>query len=280
MVDGAKWTRSDEGPTTMDQIWEILRWSFRVLLGGVWPSRDWKGKPLDGWRWDKRGESLCGDSRLCIFQLAADLDYLCSNLGLQHFNDGDRPCFRCHGNRSTMLCTDIRPSAAWCRHVIDRGEWFSTPKHALFADVGIGLSLFHIQLDVLHMLDLGLLQHVCGSVIVLLVFYTALDGSFEHKSATVWSRLMDAYKELATPAGERLPDDVFAMIFERAGRSARPHRLPTTVVEGGHRTTLRSCPSPCCSRYAEVGARCYADRRGDGPFRPCFCNPRQPDMLL
>ena len=75
-----------------------------------------------------------------------------------------------------MLFTDLRPTASWRRHLIDRGEWFLTPKHDLFADAGIGISIFHIQLDVLHMLDLGLLHHICGNVIVLLVFYTALPG--------------------------------------------------------------------------------------------------------
>ena len=48
MVDGAKYKSGNEGASTMDVVWRILLWSFRTMLEGVWPSRDWNDRALTG----------------------------------------------------------------------------------------------------------------------------------------------------------------------------------------------------------------------------------------
>ena len=50
MVDGATYKDSDESKCTMARVWHLIRWLLRVLLSGKWPSRDWDGKPMKGWR--------------------------------------------------------------------------------------------------------------------------------------------------------------------------------------------------------------------------------------
>ena len=135
IVDAAKYKPTDdEGTATMDHVWTILLWSFRVLLKGVWPRRDWNGNALTGWRWDKRDQPLCGGYIFVIWNICADLDYACNYLKLQHFGHGTNPCFRCMANRTSMPFTDLRLSAAWRQHLVDRLMWFFLTKHLLFSD--------------------------------------------------------------------------------------------------------------------------------------------------
>ena len=97
--------------------------------------------PLEGWRWLKRGESLFGNYVLALFQVAADLDYLCNYLGLQHFNHGSHPCFRCHANRTTVPHLDLRPTALWRSQLVAVASWYLQDKHLLFADPRVGLNV-------------------------------------------------------------------------------------------------------------------------------------------
>ena len=46
MVGGAKLKGQPAGRYTMDVVWMIILWCFRVLLSGVWPARDWNREPF------------------------------------------------------------------------------------------------------------------------------------------------------------------------------------------------------------------------------------------
>ena len=102
-------------------------------------------------------------------------------------------------------------------------------KHTLFASRGIGLSYAHIAVDVMHSCDLGITQHICGSVIYLLVFDTGLPHGPGRRMDTlqkVWGLIHEAYSRLGTPAGECLRQDLFMAIFENSKT-----RLPTTYPQ-------------------------------------------------
>ena len=72
---------------------------------------------------------------------------------------------------------------------------------------------------------LGIIQHICGSIIYLLVFDTGLPGHCQTMAETIWQQLVAAYEALGTAAGERLPHAVFWAIFEKS-RSAWPNAFP------------------------------------------------------
>ena len=94
--------------------------------------------------------------------------------------------------------------------------WFSVnDKHQLFRNPAVGVNVFHICLDVLHILDLGIAQHVAGSTIFLLVFDTGLRCSVDDKLTFVWGKLVAAYEALGTTAGERIPHAVFMAMFDK-----------------------------------------------------------------
>ena len=178
------------------------------MLAGVWPSRDWNDRALTGWRWEKRGQRLCGEYCFSIFHICADMDYFCNYLKLQHFNNGVYPCFRCSANRTTMPFTDLGPSSRWRSTPVDRAQLYLSEKHALFSDMGVGLNVWHVQYDILHVMDLGILQHIGASMLYLFMFYTGLKGNFDDKAAVVLKGLRRGYESLGTSSGESLPESI------------------------------------------------------------------------
>lgn len=235
MVDGAKWKRNKkkaEVTDTMSEVWVIIEWMFLVLLSGVWPARNWKREPFEGWRGEKAGEPLAGGLLFVLFQIAADLDYFCNYLQLQHFNSAVNPCFRCYGNRTDIPISDLRESARWRQHLVDLVAWFLTEKHRLFSNPRLGVNLFHVMLDILHMMDLGEDQPIGASVLYLFVFDTGLAGTFENKATVVFQNLVKAYNVLGTPAGERFSESLFSRMFERCGRTGRPKEYPRLFCKG------------------------------------------------
>ena len=197
-------------------------------MQGKWPTCDWNGVPFeatDRERFQKAGQPLCGPYRFALFQLAADLDYLCNCLGLSHFNSATSPCFKCRCDRAGVPWTDLKPTAVWWQHGVSMAYWYLSEKHMVFESPRVGLNLFHICLDLLHIIDLGIAQHICGSIIHMLVFDTGLPGRCEDKMLRVWDAMCTAYQSLRTPAGEMLPHPVFCNIFAKS-RTANPTVYP------------------------------------------------------
>ena len=81
--------------------------------------------------------------------------------------------------------------------------------------------MLSVIIDAMHVLDLGVCQHVAGSIIYILVMDTGLTCRFEEKLQTIWPKLVEQYDNLGTPAGERLSWHGFVRIFENS-RSGTP----------------------------------------------------------
>ena len=108
--------------------------------------------------------------------------------------------------------------------MVNMFEWRSTERHPLFDKPAVGLNMHHICLDILHVLDLGLVQHINGSILFLLVWDAGLFGTLDVRIDAVWAKLVSAYDSLGTPSGERVQHQTFANIF--AGqRSYNPVRV-------------------------------------------------------
>ena len=216
---------SDGNDGTMDVAWKVILWSFKALLRGKWPRTDWNGKPVTGLYAEKAGEDLCGGYVFVLFQLVADLDYLCNYLGLPHFNNKLNPCMKCKCNRTNIPVLDLRPTAGWRSRMVSQVDWFLAQKHILFRDTAVGLTLWHILLDVMHCLDLGVVLQVAASVLYMLVFDGPFPGNVDAKIQAVWDEMTLAYNGLGTPAGERLDHATLLDIFD-GSRSWHPTRYP------------------------------------------------------
>ena len=243
VITEAKFEGNATEKSTMDSIWKILLWPFAWAFKGVWPRCDSEGVLFDEtYRPDlaaKAGLPLCGGYRFALWQIAADLDYCCNYLRLRHFGSLS-PCFKCACNRSDVPWTALTPTAAWRTRLVGMLEWTNMYRHMLFRCPAVGLNMFHVCLDVLHILDLGIAQHLCASTLFLFVFDTGIPGNLDSRLAFVWEKLVEGYEALGTSPGERLPYAVYHSIFEkrRGYYPTTPPELHSKAAVGRHCVTV------------------------------------------
>ena len=58
----------------------------------------------------------------------------------------------------------------------------------------VGITIWYVCVDVLHVLDLGVCQHVCASVLYMMAFDAGIEGNrVEERLATLWKYVGEAY---------------------------------------------------------------------------------------
>ena len=180
IVEQCKFKGNDVTEATMDLVWRILIWSLLALQDNRWPSLDWNGNPLQGWRGEKKGP-LCGPYHFKVFGVAADLDYLCNRLRLRKVDHRTNPCFRCFADGTGIPWTDLTPTARWRAVLVLLAHWFFIDKHLLFSNARLGVNLFHVLLDVLHLIDLGFGQACNACILYLCPFSFGMRGTLDEK---------------------------------------------------------------------------------------------------
>ena len=98
----------------------------------------------------------------------------------------------------------------------------------------MGLNLFHIQLDVLHLMDLGFNFYLLASVIFLIVFDGGLAGPTGARILLVWEYIEAAYVQLDTCVGERVSWEQYIQIFDDR-KSPKPTTPPVISCKVWHR---------------------------------------------
>ncbi len=113
------WSSFDECccPTTMDEYFTILSWSFQALQKGKWPESNHLGQKYNpNTHEGKLAGSLLADGYSAIvWSLVGDLEYMNSVLKLPHYSNKTNPCAlcRCSGGSDDNSWKDCRLSANW-----------------------------------------------------------------------------------------------------------------------------------------------------------------------
>ena len=185
-----------DGHDTMREIYRCLRWSLAACLAGLHPVLNWDEEP-----WPQGSERaklantpLHPEAKfLGTFQLLGDLDELCNQYGLRHFNSNS-PCFWCRANTQDLPWTDFSPTAAWRQTLEEPQRVLLAPsEHELW--LLPGMSVFSVGWDILHGLDVGPCLHVLGNCLEDLMQVRALGRSQEARVATIWQAAQDLYRE-------------------------------------------------------------------------------------
>ena len=95
----------------------------------------------------------------------------------------------------------------------------------------VGVTPLHVVIDILHALELSVLQHFAGSTLFMVAFDTALQGPLAERIERTWSVLRQACNERGTPQGERITFALLEGVFE-AGRAHNPTRYPVLHSKG------------------------------------------------
>ena len=84
----------------MDEIMEIVAWSFSCLMDKKMPSNDHTGQPLQGKYARFAGERITGDYKLILCHVVGDWEFLRDDFCLDNYYNRDDICFLCPAIKS------------------------------------------------------------------------------------------------------------------------------------------------------------------------------------
>ena len=201
---GAK--MGDHGDDTMQVLCRVWAWALAACLSGYHPPLDWAHRP-----WPAGSERAKKANQpialvdgvlyiLVVLGLCADLEELCNEYQLAHFNS-KQPCFWCLCDDDQYPWTDVRANARWRRRCLrpprDGSPLMAPNDHPIWLIPG--LSIFCVLFDMLHMFDLGVSQHVVGNLLDAFLRDDRLGANQDARLKTLWDRIRELYKDKKTP---------------------------------------------------------------------------------
>ena len=211
----------------MSEVWKAVIWSMKSLSSSYWPTHNWLGEAYtaDTFEGKMAGKPLMSYKGVIYFfawvAVSCDQDYLSNVFKFPHWNI-DSPCPRCDCNLDSKPWTDVigRP---W--HLVTLLQWLMVDPdtlHPLFQHPEtLGFTVFSVIFDLMHVVNLGVLQSYLASVYWMLVFASDLDGSFDHRVEYVYSRLLLAYDSVGTKSSERLTLTKAQAVMDLAGHGPK-----------------------------------------------------------
>ena len=154
---------------SFDEIWDTLIWSFECLGEGIMPTHDHKKKrlaPSSGKRFRLMGQEIAGGLMFFLAQVVGDVKHICETFGFDHIYHKANICFLCraHRHRGLFSAFDFRPDAPWTLTMVLHEAYMRDIGQYLRVTRLPGFNIGCIQLDMMHILALGLLQIVLGSI--------------------------------------------------------------------------------------------------------------------
>jgi len=235
------WSVTDSLKTqsTMNEFFQILRWSFDCMFTGKFPHTNHQGKlyPKGSQEAKIAGSWLAGGFRGILFNITGDLDYLCSVLQLPRWSKHDNPCTLClcKGGNQPGTWQDFRFEASWLTKLWTAKAWLDWEERSdnpIFT--GKGLTGVSVALDYMHCKYLGsdLVQY--GACMFLLT-HEVMPKTKTENLADLWSYLKAAQKARSEQNPFRYCNKMTMFI-----RKQGPHKLRAKAAEakGFGRTLL------------------------------------------
>lgn len=170
----------------------------QALAAGTFPSHDEEGRPLQGSRLRVAGQPLAGGRRGAWVELRGDWEFLWQSLRLQQYWRTANCCHLCSADKAAPehLYTDFRRSSRTRGTLRTHEEWSAAVEAAGRKSelTGIpGFCIWRCAFDLMHTLDLGVLQHAVPSALQELaegIGCRSAGGPFA--AATVEARMVEA----------------------------------------------------------------------------------------
>lgn len=176
---------------TMQEAWAVILWSLEAAFLGQHPHTNYDGLPCAR----LGGELLCGGFFLVPWSLKGDLDYFAKGLGLRHYQAKEF-CEFCPANESDdvgMRWNNFRLDASWKRQLFTVSQWRAVhPElHWIFKKFEF-VTLHNVEPDELHIMYLGTVAYMLGSVMWVLC-YIVMPDSPAANMKQLWSFIVGFY---------------------------------------------------------------------------------------
>ena len=240
------------GRHTLDPMLELLNWSLRHLLLGIWPASRHDKSPWG--RDDQRRSHLKGSlgftASLC--QVRGDWSWYKSVFSFAGWA-GALVCWLCGATdkNGDAPYTDVGPNAEWRKRRWGAGTFAQmlqakgkTLSPLLSAP---GMSLRYVAIDVLHALDLGFSCDVLGSFFWILVRDRAFfHGASQDKRVTeLWAEIKRRYRVWETEC--RIQGLTREMILQK-----KPNATPKLRTKGAETRHLVPIALGLAQSYADA----------------------------
>ena len=154
---------------TMYDVFEVIAWSLRHLLNGIWPSERHNGEPWREAASDKARKKRHGSLgiRAALVEVRGDWEFYSQVFGFPYHNEKDGICWRCPCRRDEVHRAES--SAPWrsrrftLTDFLERQMRKGCTINPIFAVSGITLEIFRI--DWLHAVDLGVGADFLGNLL-------------------------------------------------------------------------------------------------------------------
>ncbi|CAE7788811.1 unnamed protein product [Symbiodinium necroappetens] len=191
-----------DSTATAHRFFEILRWSFRIIWSGTWPSHDYNGRKYKPGSEEakKAGKPLADGWYGILFSFCGDLDYYHSLLDLPNSRTASGPCTLCRTTKYGPLSwQDYRSTAGWRTTCHTPASWSAQDDKSSCPLFGLPfVTGVNVCYDWLHCKYVGSDQYMYGALLRLLCFHVLADTAEKNMQA-FWSRLKYEYKRHGTP---------------------------------------------------------------------------------
>jgi hypothetical protein len=158
-------------PTTLDEIFAVLAWSFAAMLDGFYPPVDHKGCAWkSGPRAEVAGTLLAGGYRAGWAESRGDWDWQVKCYRLRGWSHNSC-CHLCDATvDGALVYTNFSSDAPWRGTLVSHDVWMAAAEehqHGLCPLCAVpGWHLQSIKIDTMHTLCLGLGRHVNGNLVL------------------------------------------------------------------------------------------------------------------
>ena len=171
------------GYNTLDDIWRVICWMLTICYCGVYPSVDWNNDPwpLGSDQAKKAGRPLFAGYFFVLWMLAGDYEWHANSIGLAHWAAAQM-CSFCPANYLGAPFNEFTPWSSWVNRIFDREHILhNLLPHRIFNFPGVVCNLYFVQLDVLHIVFLGVALHVLGNSIFSLANDSGIPGGYRQR---------------------------------------------------------------------------------------------------
>ena len=226
--------KKNSGDNTLNAIFQVLAWSFRILAHGTFPAKDHEGLDFTH-PWRKKHATNALKIFGLLSEIRGDWEMYKNVFNLKGWNDPNC-CFRCFASKQDILQCDS--NATWRQQRKTTFQHFeqccsnNVPVSALFSCPGVSLSSF--QIDWLHAVDLGVCCDFLGNLM-----YHVLDkypGTSQQQRCSAMFRHMQSFYRSASPCNQL--DNLTPLMLRKQSKKTSTMGSPKQRASAGEAKAL------------------------------------------
>ena len=173
---------------TMQVLYKVLQWSLHALSTGRWPYTDHEDRPFSSTycpdRYARRGEWLAEGYLGALAEIRGDWKWIRDTFYLEQHYGANYICHLCKAHKfiERLRFNDFRTDARHRQTCVDSTAWWTAYTAGVLVSPLVyipGFDVWRLAYDLMHVLDLGVMQDCAASVLWQLTEPATAGGIFD-----------------------------------------------------------------------------------------------------